>query len=51
MSKIRAIESQQKYSNIFGGELMTAYHAHGNKIWAEIEGKTLGKKGQRFPFS
>ena len=48
MSQIRSIESQQKYSNIFGGELMQAYHAHGNKIWKEIEGETLGKKVKGF---
>lgn len=44
-SKIRAIESQQKYANIFGGELMQIYHGHGNKIYEVIEGKMGRAKG------
>lgn len=44
-SKIRAIESQQKYANIFGGDLMQIYHSHGNKIYEAIEGKMGRVKG------
>ena len=45
MSKIRAIESQQKYANIYGGELMNLYHSHGSKIYDTINGKKGRIKG------
>lgn len=38
MSKIRAIESQQKYANIYGGDFMNAYHTHGDKLYKALEG-------------
>lgn len=38
-SKIRAIESQQKYSNIYGGQLLNLYHTHGNKMYEAMKGK------------
>jgi len=43
-SQIRAIESQQKYANIHGGELMTLYHAHGDRLYSAIEGGGISKK-------
>ena len=44
-SKIRAIESQQKYANIYGGNLMQLYHSHGSEIYDLINGKLGRAKG------
>ena len=44
-SKIRAIESQQKYANIYGGDLMNIYHSHGSTIYDSINGKLGRAKG------
>ncbi len=46
MSKIRAIESQQKYANIYGGDLMNIYHTHGSKMFDELNGATMGTKAK-----
>lgn len=43
-SHIRGIESQQKYANIYGGELMTAYHKHGDRLYEVVEGGGISKK-------
>ena len=48
MSKIRAIESQQKYANIYGGYLMDIYNTHGDKLYKLLEGDTLTKKAKSF---
>ena len=44
MSKIRAIESQQKYSSIYGGDLMTIYHAHGDDLYEAVKGDKIGTR-------
>ena len=43
-SKIRAIESQQKYANIFGGELMNSYHTQGSRIFDALNESRFGSK-------
>ena len=48
MSKIRAIESQQKYANMFGGDLMQTYHTHGDKLYSALEGDGISKKAKAF---
>ena len=48
MSKIRAIESQQKYANIFGGELMNLYHTHGSKLYDILNESQVGSKLKGF---
>lgn len=48
MSKIRAIESQQKYANIFGGELMNVYHTHGSKLYDLMNESQVGSKLKGF---
>jgi len=48
MSKIRAIESQQKYANIFGGDLMNMYHTHGSRIYDKINNSAAGTKLKGF---
>ena len=48
MSKMRAIESQQKYSNIYGGDLMNIYHSHGDKLFEAMEGKGIKSKAKGF---
>ena len=44
-SKIRAIESQQKYSDMFGGALMNNFHSVGDELYAHIKqtNVTMGK--------
>jgi len=41
-SKMRAIDSQQKYANIYGGELMNMYHTHGSKLYDKINDSKFG---------
>ena len=48
MSKIRAIESQQKYANIYGGELLNMYHTQGNKIYTLLNGDSVSSKMKSF---
>ena len=48
-SKIRAIESQQKYANIYGGELMNMYHTHGTNIYEAMRGKYSKVRGMFSP--
>lgn len=48
MSKIRAIESQQKYSSIYGGDLLTMFHAHGDDIYEKLNGSVLSRKIKGF---
>ncbi len=48
MSKMRGIESQQKYASIFGGDLMTIYHAHGDDVYKAIKGDNFGTKIKGF---
>ena len=48
MSKIRAIESQQKYANIYGGDLMNIYHTHGDRLYKLLEGDKLSTKAKAF---
>lgn len=48
MSKMRAIESQQKYASIYGGDLMTIYHAHGNDLYEAIKGEGIGTRVKGF---
>lgn len=43
-SRIRAIESQQKYANIYGGDLLNLYHTHGSDIYEEIVGSNIKAK-------
>lgn len=45
-SKIRAIESQQKYNNIFGSELMDAFHTHGDELYNVVKGMESGIKSK-----
>jgi len=49
-SKIRAIESQQKYSDIYGGELMGSFHGVGDELYAHIKKMkvTSGKLASTF---
>lgn len=46
MSKIRAIESQQKYANIYGGDLMNMYHSHGDRLYTVLNGDSLKTKAK-----
>ncbi|MAD98972.1 MAG: putative peptidoglycan hydrolase [Prokaryotic dsDNA virus sp.] len=39
-SRIRAIESQQKYAKIYGGELMNIFHTQGERLYNALEGGT-----------
>lgn len=48
MSKIRAIESQQKYANIYGGYLMDIYHTHGDRLYKLLEGDVIKTKAKAF---
>ena len=48
MSKMRAIESQQKYANIFGGDLLNSYHIHGSRIYDTLTESKVGSKLKGF---
>lgn len=37
-SKIRAVESQQKYDDIFSGFMLTDFHAHGDELYGVLKG-------------
>ena len=41
-SKMRAFDSQQKYANIFGGELLSTYHRHGSALYDKLNDSKLG---------
>ncbi len=41
-SKMRAFDSQQKYANIYGGELMNTYHTHGSKLYDKLNDSKFG---------
>lgn len=50
-SKIRAVESQQKYNKIFNGQLMEDFHEHGDRVYNMVKGidsKIQGKLAGTF---